>query len=260
VLPGRLQDAASLDVSSTGVDATFRSTPWAAEAAEAAAPRTSLRVLFVSESGVCRAVLAVAAFTASLAAHGLEGLVEVEAAATRDYCQGEGPDPAAVAVLAAVGLPLPPAYAARTFDQAADVVRCDLVLVMDKFTAADVLREVSVFETINPSARYSLKVRRLGEFHPRLGAAPSGSDPDAQDIDDPLYGNPNAGGAEEAAAMAAAVRLVAESCEGLGEHLAGLLVAPEGGGLRERVAGWLQEVGGIDWLVPPMLQPSRLSM
>ncbi len=33
----------------------------------------------------------------------------------------------------------------------------DLVLVMDKFCAADVLREVSVYDTINKAGNYSAK-------------------------------------------------------------------------------------------------------
>ena len=52
--------------------------------------------------------------------------------------------------------------------------------------------QVSVFDTINAAGGYSRKVRRLGEFHPDLARLRA---PDAQDIDDPLYGN--AGGAGE---------------------------------------------------------------
>lgn len=64
--------------------------------------------------------------------------------ATRDYCLGEAPDAAAVAAAAALGVQLPDAEtaAAVVFDPANDIVAADLVLVMDKFTAADVLREV----------------------------------------------------------------------------------------------------------------------
>ena len=54
--------------------------------------------------------------------------------------------------------------------------------------------QISVYDTINQGGHYSEKVRRLGEFHPELGAKKErGSD--AQDIDDPLYGN--VGGEEE---------------------------------------------------------------
>ena len=40
------------------------------------------------------------------------------------------------------GLPLPPDFQARQLKPETDIVAFDIVLVMDKFTAADVLREV----------------------------------------------------------------------------------------------------------------------
>ena len=43
-----------------------------------------------------------------------------------------------------------------------DIVDYELLLVMDKFTAADVLREVSVYDTISKAGRYTSKVRALG--------------------------------------------------------------------------------------------------
>lgn len=52
--------------------------------------------------------------------------------------------------------------------------------------------QISVFDTINKSGKYSQKVRRLGEFHPILSKE-RGSE--AQDIEDALYGN--VGGEEE---------------------------------------------------------------
>ena len=58
----------------------------------------------------------------------------------------------------------------------------------------DLSLQVSVFDTINSAGGYSRRVRRLGEFHPQLAKIKS---PDAQDIDDPLYGN--VGGAAEKA-------------------------------------------------------------
>lgn len=246
------QDAASLDVSSAVVDTAFRSTPWQAEAAEAAQPRSTLRVLFVSESGVCRAVLAAAAFTASLEAHGLAGAVECDAAASRDYCVGQGYEGAVTPAAQAMGVPLPENYAVRLFEESSDIVRFDLVLVMDKYTAADVLREVSVFETVNPAARYSMKVRRLGEFHPRLGAAGSSGVPDGEDIDDPLYGN--LGSLQQLEAVTAIGAVILESCQGLAARLAEVQARSGGEGLRGGVTQWLQEMDGMDWLVPPMLQ------
>ena len=52
--------------------------------------------------------------------------------------------------------------------------------------------QVSVYDTINKDAQYSLKVRRLGEYHPGLAAT---KDQEGQDIGDPLYGN--VGGVDE---------------------------------------------------------------
>jgi hypothetical protein len=76
--------------------------------------------------------------------------------ASRDYCIGQQPHHAAAAVAeAALGTPLAGTAAAAAgsaaaaaaggavqFNPAADIVASDLVLVMDKYTAADVLREV----------------------------------------------------------------------------------------------------------------------
>lgn len=63
--------------------------------------------------------------------------------ATQSFNVGEGPERAAVTAARARGLEIPPDFAARQFDPGADMARCDLVLVMDKFTASDVLREAS---------------------------------------------------------------------------------------------------------------------
>jgi hypothetical protein len=51
------------------------------------------------------------------------------------------------------------------FSAQADVVLFDLLLTMDKFTTADVMREVSMFDTIDTSGRYTVKVRTLVQFH-----------------------------------------------------------------------------------------------
>ena len=55
---GCAQDPGSLDVSSALVHAAYRSTPWEAEQAEASSSRTAARIMFVSESGICRSFLA----------------------------------------------------------------------------------------------------------------------------------------------------------------------------------------------------------
>lgn len=45
---------------------------------------------------------------------------------------------------------------------------------------------MSAYDLVNPGTNWSLRVRRLGEFHPALGQAQG---VDVHDIDDPLYGN-----------------------------------------------------------------------
>lgn len=71
--------------------------------------------------------------------------------ATRDYTLGERPHPSAAAAARGLGVQLDSSFQATRFDYAADTVQFDLILVMDKFTAADVMREVA-------SPRISLKI------------------------------------------------------------------------------------------------------
>jgi protein-tyrosine-phosphatase len=124
------------------VQPAYRQRPWEAEAVDAASA-AAVRIAFVSEAGICRCVLAAAAFRAALAARAphLAGSVECGCRATRDFCAGEGPAPAAAAAAAELGLALPQRYEAEVFRDSRDIVYFDVVLVMDKFTAADVLRE-----------------------------------------------------------------------------------------------------------------------
>jgi hypothetical protein len=60
----------------------------------------------------------------------------------RDYNVGEGPEAVVQQVAQEEGLQLPAAFQARQLKPDTDIVAFDMVLVMDKFTAADVLREV----------------------------------------------------------------------------------------------------------------------
>lgn len=64
---------------------------------------------------------------------------------TRDYNVGEGPDVSVQAVAQQMGLSLDPDFKARQVNPEQDIVHFDVVLVMDKYTAADLLREVSTF-------------------------------------------------------------------------------------------------------------------
>lgn len=61
----------------------------------------------------------------------------------RDYNLGEAPEAVVSLVAAESDVTLLEDFKARQFCPDEDIVQFDLVMVMDKFTAADVLREVS---------------------------------------------------------------------------------------------------------------------
>lgn len=282
------QNAGSMDVSQLVVQPSFRSVPWEPEAADAS---TAARIALVSESGVCRSVLAAGALKAALASRGLSDSFVFECRASRDYCEGEGPDPTAASVAAERGWELPPGYAAQQFKEERDIVFFDMLLAMDKFVAADVLREVSVYDTIKNwgMGSYSSKVRRLGEFAPEAAAATatgSKQPADAFDIDDALYGNVEENA--ELEAVRAAAESIHQSCEGLadffasveqrhreaqqaaalhsvaaadgaagsssGSQVEGAAGQEEGQRLGEALIAAVRDLGAMEWLVPPMLQ------
>jgi hypothetical protein len=72
-----------MDVSGIFVDTAFRSTPWAQEQAEQESSRTSARILFISESNVCRSVLAEAVTNELLKERGLDSEITCESKGTR---------------------------------------------------------------------------------------------------------------------------------------------------------------------------------
>jgi hypothetical protein len=75
------------------------------------------------------------------------------------------------AVASQLGLRLPPGHYARLFNCQRDIPAADLLLVMDKYTAADVLREVGArlgCQTLQLAARRGPAARRPGcSGHPR---------------------------------------------------------------------------------------------
>eukprot|EP00798_Chlamydomonas_sp_ICE-L_P031885 gene31884-6187_t len=168
----------NLDVTDLVINPYYRSTPFAAEQKESETTRTKARLLFISESNVCRSVLAESIMRELVQIHGMEDLVECaskgsrdynlgmppepivgsrnynvgmppEPIGSRDYNVGMPPEPIVISVATELGIKLPEGFVARTFDNVNDIVQNDLVLVMDKFTAADVLREVASYDLIN---------------------------------------------------------------------------------------------------------------
>lgn len=82
-----------------------------------------------------------------------------------------------------------------------------------------VLREVAVFDKINPGGHYAARVKQLGSYAAPgrampLRPAPSDKDPD---INDPLWGNLR--GEEDVAALWRLLRQLRLSCKGLLTHL-----------------------------------------
>ena len=82
------------------------------------------------------------------------------------------------------------------------------------------LREVAVFDTINPGGFYAARVKPLGAYAaaaPGASATCAGGLPPCGDIADPLYGN--SGGADEAERLRAAIHQLRSACAGLLAHL-----------------------------------------
>lgn len=217
-------------------------------------------MLLVSESAVCRAPLA-AALLRRAAAHSPAlppRALRVDAAASCDYCEGQGVAESCRLAAEALGVDGEcAAHEARTFDAAADADFYDLILCVDGSSAADVLKEICVFDIVERSSRSTL-VRRLGEF----GARGKVKYADL-DVDDALYGN--MGGQDEVDAAMAAAEDMADMCAGVVAWLETLADGGDGDNdgvttsLRERVAAALGELPETQWLVPPMLQSSNPS-
>eukprot|EP00271_Cylindrocystis_brebissonii_P009893 TRINITY_DN2546_c0_g1_i5.p1 TRINITY_DN2546_c0_g1~~TRINITY_DN2546_c0_g1_i5.p1 ORF type:complete len:482 (+),score=69.83 TRINITY_DN2546_c0_g1_i5:255-1700(+) len=244
--------APEFDVSSNCVTPVFRSGPARLEQpseTEGKGERSipdydAVHVMFLSEGNVCRSVYAEAIFSALLRERGLADSITCSSRATRDYNLGEAPDTRALEVAAELQLELPEGFQAQIFRPASDIVALDVAAVMDKFVAADVLKEVSVFDTIDPTANYSAKVRRLGDFCRTR---------QVEDIDDPLYGN--MGGPDEKENLRLAYNDICGSCEGLLEELLAVRSAlREGQTYKSAVSNWLRGMPDLDWMVPPMLQ------
>ncbi|CAD7698169.1 unnamed protein product [Ostreobium quekettii] len=240
-----------MDVSRAVVNPVFRSAPWDQENRE---KDGMVRILFVSESNVCRSVLAEAIFTQLVEEMGMGNLLTCDSKGSRDYNLGEGPEASVLQAAEDLGIVLPEGFQARMVDHARDIVIYDLLLAMDKFTSADVLREVSVYDTIAREGGYSMKVRRLGEFHPVLAKS---LDSEGQDIDDPLYGN--VGGSEEVEAVKKAARIIEAACLGLMQFFQDLQeqAGDDPAKFKSLVLESVRGMKEMDWLVPPMLQKKK---
>ncbi|KAH7291577.1 hypothetical protein KP509_29G022500 [Ceratopteris richardii] len=242
--------AERFDVSNSCVQPVFRSIP---NASEKHTGGDRIKVLFLSESNMCRSVYAEAIFKKLVKDKEVQDVIECTSKGTRDYNTGDKPDGNVLEVAKDLGLDIKD-HSATVFKCERDVVLYDLLLVMDKFTASDVLKDVTIYETIDKNTKYCWKVRRLGEFC---------LDRKIEDIDDPLYGN--TGGEEE---MVIAHRLllqehvelhrvaldIYDSCNGLVSFLSDILTNLEDKeNLKEVLAHKMGSMTPTEWVRPPML-------
>lgn len=80
----------NLDVSNSVVETSFRTGTEAAESEEQASTSTTAQVLFVSESNVCRSVLAEAILKQQLKDSGLDSIVNVQSKVSSHQDSPEG--------------------------------------------------------------------------------------------------------------------------------------------------------------------------
>ncbi|KAH7291576.1 hypothetical protein KP509_29G022500 [Ceratopteris richardii] len=191
---------------------------------------------------MCRSVYAEAIFKKLVKDKEVQDVIECTSKGTRDYNTGDKPDGNVLEVAKDLGLDIKD-HSATVFKCERDVVLYDLLLVMDKFTASDVLKDVTIYETIDKNTKYCWKVRRLGEFC---------LDRKIEDIDDPLYGN--TGGEEEMVELHRVALDIYDSCNGLVSFLSDILTNLEDKeNLKEVLAHKMGSMTPTEWVRPPML-------
>jgi len=228
----------------------------------------ALRILVLSESNICRSPVAAALLQAELASAGLDSsTIACASKAVRPYAVGEQVPQSVHDVCRASGIPMVAAdHEARFWNPEWDVCDYDLILAVDRYVAADAMKEVSVWDTIQKEVAYCTKIRGLYEFGIQ-----------GEDIGDPLYGN--VGGEEERLALHHTFGRMREAVTALVEQLATALGrrhsrddddrSASGGaasapplareeallGLEKLLAG----LGEFEWDAPPMLRKRRSS-
>ena len=214
--------------------------------------KRKLKVLFVEEGLGCRSVLAKTIFSHAVAKSkrlSLPGssFVETDVAAILPHSVAMPieADKRALDMTRRHGLkvefdPSVPENKIRPFDDVNDSVNFDLIVVMDRFDHAEVLKEVAAYDNIFPGGYYALKVRRLAGFKACneshcivqqqqpggfVGGASDGSSAaaayakgeDGLDISDPLYTcySCDLSQEEEEDAFEMLYAEISEACEGL---------------------------------------------
>lgn len=203
-----------------------------------------LQILLLSETNICRSPVAEAMLRAELQRVGLGGTVECASKAVRSYAVGEEVPQSVRDACQLRGLSDVDGHKAALWNPEWDVVDFDLILAVDRYVAADAMKEVSVWDTIQKEVEYCFKIRGLYEF-----------DIVGQDIDDPLYGN--VGGDEERAALEDTFDALQKAVSALVARLVETLGAEESLSREEAVGAletMLDAMGEFDWNAPPMLR------
>lgn len=248
------------DVERTVIQPLYRSTVAEAEAAASASGgAAALRVLVLGEANICRSPLAEALIREELAAAGIADKVVCSSRAVQDFAAGEPVPSHVIEECRRQGLTVTPDHVSRVWRPEWDVVDYDLLVAVDRYVAADAMKEVAVYDAIQKEVEYCSKIRGLYEFG-------EGN----EEIDDPLYGN--VGGEAEVQAVRQALAALRRSARGLAGALAAAILRPseearaeagksealeEGAAteeLRQRLEGMLEGMGAFEWDAPPMLR------
>lgn len=231
------------EVSRLVIQPLFRTTPQATPGALS----QPVRVLILGESNLCRSPIAAALLEEALSEAGLANVVGCTSKGVQNYAKGDGMPASVIEVCEAAGINFDTARVAKVWRPEWDVCDFDLLVGVDRYVAADAMKEVAVWDTIQKEVEYSARIRGLYEFG-------------EHEIDDPLYGN--AGGEQERDGVVRAIAALRIATKGLVAALVAKM--PEGAAelaskanardlLSGAVEAMLQDMGPFEWNAPPML-------
>lgn len=247
-----MAEAAKVDVSDACVKPLYRTLTTLQETEAVQESRTKARICFLSESNICRSLFAEAILNKLLEEYGLADEITCESRGTQNYCVGEGPDALCEEVAKEMGLTLSKPMGAQHFDESFDIVYFDLLLAMDKYTLADTMREITVYDTITSSLSFSSRIRHMAEFRPLVW---EGKKQKPKDIEDPLYGNKI-----NAECVRQVVKEIEECCEGLVKALSDIKFDNMDNAdmpFRTQLINYTSNLKEVEWLKPPMLTPRQ---
>lgn len=123
------------------------------------------RILILDEGNICRSVLTEGILYQILFEQAPTLLNSIEIASASIGDPNPGPhDPRVVRAAISSGFKLPKRQPMRRFQEVADAVNFDLILVMDNSDKTEVLRDLSILDKLNPRGHYTDRVQRLGRY------------------------------------------------------------------------------------------------